>query len=109
MFRSAVSQSPKKAEAKEDSQLSGLATNVGKCLVKMVEQTYFKSDNMDRKKLTKDVLAHCNVQRNKFSANDFTKSRSGRGGGLAKAELDKVQSFGKVGFEQVRRRLKLIA
>lgn len=75
----------------------------------MVEQAYFRSDNIDHKQLTKDVLAHCNVQRLKYSANDFTKSRSGRGGGLAKAELDKVQSFGKMGFEQVRRRLKLIA
>jgi hypothetical protein len=65
----------------------------------MIETSYLKSETIDPKHLTKDVLAHCNIRRVKYSANDFTRCRSGRGGGLAKVELEKVKSFGKVGFE----------
>jgi hypothetical protein len=51
-------------------------------------------------------LRQCNVFRKKFFSGDYTRARSGRGGGVGNAEFHKIQSYGKVGFEVVKRRIK---
>lgn len=44
--------------------------------------------------------------RSKFSSADYTKARSGRGGGLGKMEdTSKVQEYGKLGFDAVKKRI----
>lgn len=83
----------------------------GAAFVHIVKKEYYHEglDKIHPDALTKDVLFNCNHQRSKFASQDFTRCRSGRGGGLGKVDLQKVSEFGRIGFEQVRRRLAHVA
>ena len=74
----------------------------------MVQHNFFKDDAVDPKVATRGILNVCNVQRKKFTSTEYTRCRSGRGGGLGKVDLEKVSSYGRVGFESVRKRLEAL-